>query len=99
MARLEETGLPFAPITRPEDLFDDAHLNSSGGLLEMTLPDGQQVKLPALPISIGGQRPTLELDPPRPGANTEEILREIGFSRRKVLELIDQKVVEAARTE
>jgi len=31
-ALFERQGLPFAPITRPEELFDDAHLNSTGGL-------------------------------------------------------------------
>src|SRR5205085_13617 len=31
---LERIGLPFAPIAKPWDLLDDAHLKASGGLLE-----------------------------------------------------------------
>jgi crotonobetainyl-CoA:carnitine CoA-transferase CaiB-like acyl-CoA transferase len=31
-AVFEQHGLPFAPITRPQDLFDDPHLNGTGGL-------------------------------------------------------------------
>lgn len=55
MARLEGTGLPFAPISRPEDMFDDPHLNASGALECVTLPDGSQTRLPTLPIAFDGE--------------------------------------------
>jgi len=51
--KLEQTGLPFAPVARPEDLFDDAHLTASGGLVPVTLPDGSETSLPALPLEMG----------------------------------------------
>lgn len=56
IARLEGTGIPFAPIARPEDLFDDPHLLASGGLEPVTLPDGRQTTLPTLPIEMDGKR-------------------------------------------
>ena len=40
-ALFERVGLPFAPIRRPEDLYDDPHLNATGGLADIRLPDGQ----------------------------------------------------------
>jgi len=46
MAKCEAVGLPYAPITKPEDLFDDPHLNASGGLVETRLPGGVETKLP-----------------------------------------------------
>ena len=56
MGLCAEAGLPFAPITRPEDLFEDAHLTASGGLIPVTVPDGeyagQSALLPALPVAI-----------------------------------------------
>ena len=55
MDALEHTGLPFAPIARPEDLFDDPHLNA-GGLVEVTLADGRTARLPAMPVAFGGDR-------------------------------------------
>lgn len=57
VARLEGSGLPFAPIGRPEDMFDDPHLLASGGLQPVTLPDGSMTMLPALPIALDGERP------------------------------------------
>lgn len=69
--------LPFALIARPEDLFDDPHLNASGGLLNSRLPGGVATKLPALPIRIDRERFELRSDPPDAGADTLEILQNL----------------------
>ena len=79
MEKIENLGLPFAPIGKPEEMFDDPHLNAGGGLLEMEMEDGERCKLPALPISLDGERLGLHLDPPKAGEHTEEILGELGL--------------------
>lgn len=78
VARLEALGLPFAPITRPEELFEDPHLRASGGLVEVTIPGGQQARLPALPIELDGKRMGLRRDIPRTDQDADHILDEIG---------------------
>jgi len=75
MEKIENLGLPFAPIGKPEEMFDDPHLNAGGGLLDMEMEDGERCKLPALPISMDGERLGLYLDPPKAGEHTEEILK------------------------
>ena len=45
-AIFEKHGLPFAPITRPQDLLDDPPLTATGGLAPMTLPDGKETRTP-----------------------------------------------------
>ena len=79
MQKCEAINIPFAPIRRPEDLFDDQHLVQSGGLLTINLPGGGQATLPALPMTINGQRFTLDHDIPKAGEHTDEILRELGI--------------------
>ena len=74
MARCEELGLPFAPIARPWDLFEDPHLAASGGLVPLTLPDGRHVRLPALPLSFDGQRLAQRHGLPGVGAHTDQVL-------------------------
>ena len=76
MAKCESLGLPFAPIGRPAELFDDPHLTQSGGLVPLTLPNGAPVALPALPISLDGARPGAASDLRPPGADGEAIARE-----------------------
>ncbi|OWT63709.1 CaiB/BaiF CoA transferase family protein [Candidimonas nitroreducens] len=71
----EQAGLPFAPIARPWDLFDDPHLNANGSLLPTTLPDGRIAKVPGLPIQLDGRRLGVRCDVPQPGEHTEAVLR------------------------
>ncbi len=81
---LERIGLPFAPIARPEDLFEDAHLNAAGGLLEVALPGGTTTRLPALPVEIDGSRLGLRRDVPAAGRDGADILRDLGLSESEI---------------
>jgi crotonobetainyl-CoA:carnitine CoA-transferase CaiB-like acyl-CoA transferase len=76
----ERNGLPFAPITKPEELFDDPHLNATGGLAPLTLPDGRETKVPLFPLTLGGERLGIRRQPPRLGEHTYELLRAAGYS-------------------
>jgi crotonobetainyl-CoA:carnitine CoA-transferase CaiB-like acyl-CoA transferase len=84
IARLEATGLPFAPIARPTDLFDDPHLVEGGGLVDLTLPNGTQTRLPGLPIEIDGERLPLRRDLPVAGADGAALLREMGLDEAAI---------------
>ncbi|MET0207848.1 MAG: CoA transferase [Burkholderiaceae bacterium] len=78
-AVFEANELPFAPITRPQDLFDDPHLNASGGLAPIRMNDGSQSKVPLLPLALDGERPGIRLQPPLLGEHTRRLLREVGY--------------------
>ncbi len=84
MAKCEAIGLPVASIARPEDLFDDLHLNAHGGLVDMTLPDGKPTRLPALPVEIDGQRFGMRHPLGAPGADTRALLLAAGVTGEKV---------------
>ena len=93
----EAHGLPFAPITRPEDLFEDPHLLQTGGLAPMTLPDGRTTRVPLLPLTLAGQRPGVRLNPPRLGEHSHSLLISLGYSEAEVATLVTQAVVGMAQ--
>ena len=78
-AVFEAHELPFAPIVRPEALFDDPHLNATGGLAPVRMNDGSIARMPLMPFTLGGQRPGIRLQPPRLGEHTAELLRALGY--------------------
>jgi crotonobetainyl-CoA:carnitine CoA-transferase CaiB-like acyl-CoA transferase len=92
--KLERTGLPFAPIGKPEDMFDDPHLNASGGLGDVTLPDGTRTRLPLLPVELDGRRPTQGGDLPGIGAHTREVLRGLGVGDDELETLAAGKAIQ-----
>lgn len=96
VAKLEKTGLPFAPIGKPEDMFDDPHLLASGGLGEVTLPDGRVSKLPILPIEMDGTRPTQGGKLAKVGEDTRQVLASLGIAAAEISALESAGVVAAA---
>ncbi len=83
-AKLAKSGLPYASINKPQDLFDDVHLNNSNGLLNVGLPDGSHAKLPALPISINDERFGLSRDIPIAGQHSKEVLTQLGLTDEQI---------------
>lgn len=79
IARLEGSGLPFAPIARPEDMFDDPHLVASEGLEPVSLPGGGETRLPKLPIEMAGARPGGASALPEPGADRARVFAAFGL--------------------
>jgi crotonobetainyl-CoA:carnitine CoA-transferase CaiB-like acyl-CoA transferase len=79
IAKLDGTGLPFAPIGRPEDMFDDPHLLASGGLEAVTLEDGRIAYLPPLPLEMDGVRVNADAELPVPGRDSDAVLVGLGY--------------------
>ena len=87
-ALLEARELPFAPIRKPEELFDDEHLLATGGLADITLPDGERAGQTAqttlFPFTMDGQRLGVRLQPPTKGQHTAELLTGLGYTAQAI---------------
>ena len=83
----EARGLPFAPIMAPHDLLDDPHLCATGGLADVTLPDGRQARAPLLPLTLDGQRLPVRNAAPVLGADTEGVMASLGYAPSDVAAL------------
>ena len=83
----EQNGLPFAPITKPQHLFDDPHLLASGGLAPVRMNDGSFSKVPLMPFTLDGQRPGIRRQPPTLGQHSDSLLGEAGYSALEIASL------------
>jgi crotonobetainyl-CoA:carnitine CoA-transferase CaiB-like acyl-CoA transferase len=93
----ESKGLPFAPITRPEELYEDEHLIASGGLADIVLPDGdragQTTQTALFPFTMAGQRMGVRLNPPTKGEHTDAVLLELGLDAEAISALRLMKAI------
>jgi crotonobetainyl-CoA:carnitine CoA-transferase CaiB-like acyl-CoA transferase len=98
--RFERIGLPYAPITQPQALFDDPHLRATGGLAPLSVPADAssagrplQTLTPLLPLALDGERLPVRLPPPSIGADTHAVLSELGYSAAEQQALLNSGVV------
>ncbi|WP_286137808.1 CaiB/BaiF CoA-transferase family protein [Polaromonas sp. C04] len=96
-AIFERHGLPFAPIRKPEELYDDPHLLATGGLADVRLPDGaragQTARAALFPITMDGHRLGVRLQPPMLGEHTAGLLAGLGYDAQAIEALRAQAAV------
>jgi len=95
--KFERAGLPYAPIVKPEELFDDPHLQATGGLADVRLTDGpragQMAQAALLPFTMDGKRLGVREHPPRQGQDTDAVLTELGLSAASIASLRESRAV------
>jgi len=103
-AVFDQCGLPYAPITRPQQLFDDPHLRATGGLATVEVPADASsagrvlnATAPLLPLTIDGERLPLRANPPSLGEHTETLVAELGYAPEEVAQLRAAGVIGAAQ--
>jgi crotonobetainyl-CoA:carnitine CoA-transferase CaiB-like acyl-CoA transferase len=82
---LERLKIPYAPLAKPADLFDDPHLNQGGHMLDMQFANGKRANIPGLPLEMGEHKLTsVRLQTPRKGEHTREVLADLGYSAAEI---------------
>lgn len=88
LKRFEEIGIPYSPIAKPADMYENPHVMRPGGLATSRMPDGSTFRAPSLPFEVDGTMLTGGGDLPSIGQDTDVVLTEIG---------LDAASIEAAR--
>ncbi|MGC9071452.1 MAG: CaiB/BaiF CoA transferase family protein [Acidilobus sp.] len=88
VSELRKAGVPAAPVYTLSELFKDPY---SRGLTEEV---GAPFNLLSFPGLINGERPRVRSPPPpRPGADTDAVLAEVGYSKEEIRGLRERGVV------
>jgi crotonobetainyl-CoA:carnitine CoA-transferase CaiB-like acyl-CoA transferase len=98
--RCEQCSVSWAPVAKPQDLFEDVHLMATNGLLDVFISrtggtDGVKAHLPALPMQFGadGARPGLRTQPPRVGEHNQNVLASAGYTSDEIAALSDKGAI------
>lgn len=93
IAVFETSGIPFSPIHRPAEMYDDPHVNRPGGLFTSTLPEGGTYRAPAMPFEIDDQPIRgASLDIAALGADTRAVLSAAGLTDEDIAAASGQAV-------
>ncbi len=93
LAKCEAANLPFSPIARPEDLFEDPHLNAAGSLLPTVFPDGTKTKLPRQPVLLSNYQGGIHTHPPKIGAHTRQILSDLRYTQSEIRQMALENII------
>ena len=87
VAMFEAGGIPFAPIHRPAEMYEDPHVLRPGGLQSSALPNGERFRAPGLPVEIDGILPNpASADIADVGADTVAVLSGLGLNPDEIAE-------------
>jgi crotonobetainyl-CoA:carnitine CoA-transferase CaiB-like acyl-CoA transferase len=95
LEKLIAAGVPAAPVADVADVLASAQTEALDILQPLQHPTIPDLQLPALPLSIDGERATHPSAPPLVGAHTAQVLREAGYDDEEIAVLVDAAVARA----
>jgi len=91
--RLDDAGVPAAPVQDVAQVAEDEQTSALGLLQTLDHPTVRDLRTPAVSLSLDGERPRYASAPPLLGEHSDEVLRELGYSAAEVEALAAAGVV------
>jgi crotonobetainyl-CoA:carnitine CoA-transferase CaiB-like acyl-CoA transferase len=96
LGSLGDAGIWHAPVNDYEAVSADPQVRHNGNLLTVPGATGTPITLVRHPVRYDGEAPGVRLPPQPLGAQSREILRELGYGEAAIEDMIAQGVVAAA---
>ena len=99
LVQLDEIDIPSMPYHTPESIQEDPHLVATGFFQDVEHPTQGRIRTMAVPTRWSKSSPNPDRQAPRLGEDSEEILRELGYSEREIGDLIAKEVTLVCSTD
>jgi crotonobetainyl-CoA:carnitine CoA-transferase CaiB-like acyl-CoA transferase len=90
---LDVHDVPAGPINRLDEVFGDPGVEELGMVVDVPDPSGGSMRLVGGPFRLDGEPLHAELPPPLLGADTEDVLGELGYAPEEIQRLKDTEVI------
>jgi formyl-CoA transferase/CoA:oxalate CoA-transferase len=94
-ASLSAAGVPVAPVANVADVLASPQTEALALMQPLPHPRIDDLRLPALPLSLDGERVGHSSAPPDVGEHSAEVLREAGYAEEEIRDLAEAGVVRA----
>lgn len=92
LSRFSKSDMPWAPVQSVEEVLTDPQVVANGYLSTIETDSGAELTFPNGPVQFDERPPSLRRAPEH-GANTEDILLELGFDWGDIIELKDNRAI------
>src|SRR5207342_1480340 len=93
VTELNAAGVPCGPIYSIDQMFEDAQVQHLGIAQDVPNAEGRHIRLVGQPVTLSRTPSKMVARPPEFGEQTDEVLKEFGFSADEIAGLRNAKVV------
>ena len=87
MSAFSQNGIVCSRLLGPNELYDDEQAWANDYLTRVTLENGDDLVVPRVPVQFGDEEPPPQRIAPALGADTEEVLTGLGYTREQIAAL------------